>query len=325
MQVDLVALPGCHAGTIGSSADIFHVANSIGSNSGKSLIEWRVVSQTGEDVQAASGQRIAVDGNLSRSKADMIILPTLYYPGWVAFEQMLNDQQALADWLNQRADAGASLSASCTGVFLLAESGLLNDREATLSWWLARHFSRRYPAIRLSLRDRLVESGKMMTAGSGIAYNDLLLKVVAQAGGEALSQHVGRLMLMGGDASPQGAFMELGVPDQCDDPLVERALTLMQNHLRKPLDITSLATELAVSSRTLNRRCKAVLGETPLACLQRLRVEAAKRLLAHSLSPIPSIVEQVGYSDTAAFRRLFIRLAGLSPAVYRKQFSQTDR
>lgn len=318
MRVDLIAVEGCHAGAVGVPADIFHVANS---QARAPLIEWRVLSPDGADVHAASGQRIAVNAPLAEGEGDVVILPTMFYPGWAAFGRWLGEQAALGDWLRCRDAEGAVLAASCTGVFALAESGVLDDQEATLSWWLSRHFSQRYPSVRLRLRERLVVSGRCLTAGSGVAHNDLVLSVVARAGGEVLAQQVGRLMLIGGDASPQGAFMELGVPDQCDDPLIERALTLMQSRLSRPLDLAALAAELAVSPRTLNRRCKAALGETPQACLQRLRIEAAKRLLSHSRQPLAEIVEQVGYRDPAAFRRLFIRLAGLSPAAYRKRFS----
>jgi transcriptional regulator GlxA family with amidase domain len=318
MRVDLIALPGCHAGAVGMTGDLFHVANQ---QAGETLIEWRVLSQDGGDVRAASGQRIAVDGALAAGVGDVALLPSLFYPGRAAFTRWLAEQVALYDWLRWRAEQGALLAAGCTGVFPLAESGVLDGHEVTLSWWLARHFEQRYPQIRLRLRERLVESGQRMTAGSGVAYNDLLLRLIARACGDALARQVGRLMLIGGDASPQGAFIELGIPERCDDPLVERALTLMHSRLARPLDLSELAAELAVSPRTLNRRCKAVLGETPQACLQRLRVEAAKRLLSHSRQPLGEVVEQVGYRDPAAFRRLFMRFTGLTPAAYRKRFS----
>lgn len=119
----------------------------------------------------------------------------------------------------------------------------------------------------------------------------------------------------------QSPFQELNVAIATDDPLIEKAQYKLKNHLQKEVDFTLLARELGVSQRTLIRRFKQVVGDTPLSYLQNLRIEHAKNLLENSPLTVGDIVLEVGYTDVSAFNRLFRQRVGLPPSVYRQQFS----
>src|SRR5690606_19224581 len=79
-----------------------------------------------------------------------------------------------------------------------------------------------------------------------------------------------------------------------------------------------------MAERTFKRRFANATGHAPLAYVQLLRIEEAKRRLERGSDPIEEIGWQVGYEDPAFFRRLFRRLTGVSPGQYRRQFRIPD-
>lgn len=210
------------------------------------------------------------------------------------------------------------VSASCYGTFVLAESGLLDGMEATTTWWKEAEFRTRYPAIRLDADRALVDGGRCLTAGAMTAHTDLTLHVLRRLYGAALARKVAGIMLVDGARTSQRPFMAL--PRSFADSLVQQAADWLAAHSEEPLSAQALAAALNVSYRTLHRRFDAAAGMAPLAYLQALRVEQAKELLEGTSLSLERVVERVGYSDVPAFRRLFLRSVGLSPAQYRQRF-----
>ena len=210
------------------------------------------------------------------------------------------------------------VSASCYGTFVLAESGLLDGMEATTTWWKEAEFRTRYPAIRLDADRALVDGGRCLTAGAMTAHTDLTLHVLRRLYGAELAHKVAGIMLVDGARTSQRPFMAL--PRSFADSLVQQAADWLAAHSEEPLSAQALAAALNVSYRTLHRRFDAAAGMAPLAYLQALRVEQAKELLEGTSLSLERVVERVGYSDVPAFRRLFLRSVGLSPAQYRQRF-----
>lgn len=210
------------------------------------------------------------------------------------------------------------VSASCYGTFVLAESGLLDGKEATTTWWKEAEFHKRYPAVRLEADRAMVDGGRCLTAGAMTAHTDLTLHVLRRLYGAALARKVAGIMLVDGARTSQRPFIAL--QRSFDDPLVQQAADWMAARCGESLSAQTLAAALNVSYRTLHRRFDAGAGMAPLAYLQALRIEQAKELLEGTRLSLEQIVERIGYSDASAFRRLFLRQAGLSPAQYRQRF-----
>lgn len=322
-KIAILLFDGCHGAGVTAPADIFNVVNTMWQHQSKEkkpLLEWQLLSLHGNSVETAGGIKLEADSDLSETPYDGIIIPSLFYPGKQRFQKRLAELSALNDWLIKQHQLGAWIGASCTSVFLLAKSGLLDNREATATWWLSRHFAQHYPKVKLNDSQLLVESGQIITAGTGMAHNHLSMKLAEKFVGADLARHCGRLLLIGGQMQNQIAFSGPGLFDEFDDEVVRKAQLLMQNHLREPFSLDVLSETLAVSPRTLIRRFKQATGEPPLSFFQKLRIEAAKRLLELSPCPLSEVVENVGYSDTSSFRRLFIRHTGIPPMEYRRQF-----
>ena len=212
------------------------------------------------------------------------------------------------------------LAASCYGTFVLAASGLLDDVPATTTWWLEGEFRRHFPRVRLAADKALVDGGRCITAGAMTAHADLTLHVLRRLFGAALARKVGGIMLVDGARASQRPFVSL--PRNFGDPLAQQAADWLAAHCRESVSTSELAAAMHVSYRTLHRRFQAAAGLAPLAYLQDLRVEIAKELLESTRLSLEQVVERTGYSDVSAFRRLFVRRVGLTPALYRQRFRQ---
>jgi transcriptional regulator GlxA family with amidase domain len=88
------------------------------------------------------------------------------------------------------------------------------------------------------------------------------------------------------------------------DPLIQRFERWARDHLKDGFSLQDAADALATSARTLQRRCEAVLGKSPLSYFQDLRVERAQSLLHGSGLDLDAIAAEVGYVDGATLRTL---------------------
>ncbi|MFT3960616.1 GlxA family transcriptional regulator [Propionivibrio sp.] len=210
------------------------------------------------------------------------------------------------------------VAASCYGTFVLGESGLLDDVEATTTWWFRDLFRQRYPRVRLDADLAVADGGRCITAGAMTAHADMTLHVLRRLFGASLARRVGNIMLVDGVRISQRPFMMLR--RRFEDPLIQRATDWLATQVEVGISTEMLADALHVSYRTLHRRFQSAAGMSPLAYLQDLRVEQAKEMLECTSLSLEQIVGKVGYSDVSAFRRLFARRAGVSPMQYRQRF-----
>ena len=217
------------------------------------------------------------------------------------------DVRDAQDLIVQWHAGGARVAASCIGSFIVAETGLLAGREATTTWWLAPLFRQRYPDVRLDESRMLVPTDVGVTAGAAMGHLDLALWLVRQASPE-LAALVSRYLL----ADIRSAQAPYIIPNHLAqaDPLILRFEKWARSHLREGFDLQHAASALATSTRSLQRRCQAVLGKSPLAYFQDLRVAHAQSLLHGSGMDIEAIAAEVGYEDGASLRTLLRQRLG---------------
>ena len=215
-------------------------------------------------------------------------------------------KQAGKQLLKWRED-GARIAASCIGTFLLAETGLLDGREATTTWWLAPLFRQRYPSVRLDETRMLVPSDVGVTAGAAMGHLDLALWLIRQASPD-LAGMVSRYLLAD-IRSSQAPYI---IPNHLAqaDPLILRFERWARDRLKEGFSLQDAAKALAASPRTLQRRCEAVLGKSPLSYFQYLRVERAQSLLHGTGLDVEAIAAEVGYADGATLRTLLRQRLG---------------
>lgn len=101
------------------------------------------------------------------------------------------------------------------------------------------------------------------------------------------------------------------------DPVVGRALRLLQHNPAQPWTVASLARELGVSRATLARRFAELVGEPPMAFLTAWRLALAADLLREPGATIGAVAAQVGYGSPFALSAAFKRVRGVSPKEHR--------
>ena len=323
-RIGIVYLPNAYLSSVSGVMDTFQVANAhIRNQQGPDALQYHceMLSQTAAVTVFQGGIKIQADVILENAgHYDVIFIPSFFYQGVSAFEKMAEQQRPLQQWLIERWRSGASIACNCTAAFLLAETGLLDGRKATTSWWLERQFRRRFPWVKLDLQARVTEDERLYCSAAMTAHYFLALRLIEQKSGPELADLCSKTMLIDYRDRTQPAYQNLLIDSKSEDPLVSKAQYWLQNHLREDFDLTELAEKMQVSQRTLIRRFKAELDVPPLTYLQNLRIETAKQLLENTNSALVGIIDQVGYSDVSSFSRLFKRRIGLSPSAYRQRF-----
>ncbi|MDB4931777.1 MAG: Transcriptional regulator, AraC family [Myxococcaceae bacterium] len=279
-------------------------------------LRQRVVSMDGRPVRSSAGRPVAVDGALTLrglSPGGVLALPGL----GAATDDQVAALLARADIgrgaavIARAAAKGALVAASCSATFVVGASGALDGREATTTGWLERSFARRFPRVRLCADRMVVDSGGIITAGAALAHADLMLAVVARTVGPTIAHLVGRYLLLDERVS-QARYMVAGHARTADPALRALEAFLLAN-LARQVSTAEMARVAGTSPRTLARRLRSALGTTPQRLAQRLRVQRAVHLLETTGEAVERVAERVGYSDAAAFRRVFRRETGTAP------------
>lgn len=313
----------CYASSVGGFADILQVANSHlrrQQGTAAAQFEWRFVSSSGNPIVASNGLQLQTHKLEPRERYDLVFIPSLHYGGQGQFDQILDRLADTSDWLIAQWRAGAWIAANCTGTFILAQTGLLDGRTVTTTWWLERQFRAKYPKVDLQIRSVITESDRLVCAGASASYLLQAIRIIERFSGPAIASQTAKSLLIDVSQTSQVPYLPLLAERAHSDSLVERAQHWLQSNMTKELRISELAEAFAISDRTLIRRFKAAQGQTPLAYLQDLRLEAARALLETGDLSVEAIGGQVGYNDTSSFSRLFRQRIGMSPGAYRSRF-----
>lgn len=304
MRIAVLALDELWATGLTVTLDAFALANSFSLRQmgGTPYFDVSVVGIR-KKVRSGHGLPVPVKTITPSLRPDWVIVPALNTgtPDRLLPALERRDvKQAKAQLLKWHAD-GASIAAACIGTFLLAETGLLDHREATTTWWLAPLFRQRYPNVLLDESRMLVSSDTIVTAGAAMGHLDLALWLIRKASPE-LSTLVSRYLL----ADVRSLQAPYIIPNHLAqaDPLILRFERWARENLKKGFSLQKAAKALATSPRTLQRRCDAVLGKSPLAYFQDLRVEHAQSLLHGNDVDLEVIAAEVGYADGATLRTL---------------------
>lgn len=226
----------------------------------------------------------------------------------------------MAEWLARRHADGATIAAVCGGVFLLAESGLLNGRCATTHWMFAAELQARFPSVRVDPARVVVDEGDLVTAGGVLAWADLGLALVCRLLGPTVMRSTARFILMDPAGREQRLYGEFSPRTTHGDRIILAVQHWMQANVAASVSTDVLAERARLGSRTFLRRFVRATSMTPSDYQQRLRIARSQELLEFSRETIERIAIAIGYEDTRGFRRTFKRVVGLSPAEYRRRF-----
>jgi transcriptional regulator GlxA family with amidase domain len=323
LTVGVLALDCCMLSSLGSAGDMLRVAQKL-AEIRQPLVAPRfesvLISARGED-------RIVLANGLELSglkpvpeHLDVLLVPGVMHGSVEDLAQRIATMQPEIELVRRLHARGVRIASTCSGTFLLAESGLLDGRRATTSWWLSAMFRHRYPRVQLDESELFVDAGSVLTSGGASAVLSLLLRLIAAAGGEALAQQTARMLLVDPERQSQAPYLSRALVERPRHSLSEKAEHFLQQELHEDISVARLAEYCGTSERSLLRHFRSHYGMTPIAHIQQLRVERAKTMLEASHLSFDEIVERCGYSDVSSFRKLFKRATTMTPTDYRERF-----
>jgi transcriptional regulator GlxA family with amidase domain len=304
MRIAVLALEGLFDSGLAVTLDAFATANILAGRlmNGTPHFDLTIVGVR-RKVRSGHGLTVPVKAIVPGLKPDWVVVPPLKAtrPELLVPALERRDVGQAKAQLRRWHSEGVPIGSSCVGSFLLADAGLLDHQEATTTWWLAPLFRQRYPNVSLDETRMLVPSDVGVTAGAAMGHLDLALWLIRKASPE-LATLVSRYLLAD-IRSSQAPYI---IPNHLAqaDPLILRFERWAREHLQDGFSLQEAAKALATSARSLQRRCQAVLGKSPLAYFQDLRVERAQSLLHGGGLDVDAIAAQLGYVDGATLRTL---------------------
>ncbi len=274
----------------------FRAANTL---SGRNHYTWSIQTVDGRDVSSSSGLTIRPD-EVPRSKSDFLFVLSSY--GFRA-----QDTPRTRALLRKVAGQAGVVGGLDAGAWLLASSGLLNGKRATLHPDVWDAFSEQFPDVTLERKGH-VSDGKWLSCGGAMSGFEMTLGLIGDHLGEGLRRDVAALF-----QQPSGT--ETLIPAK--SKLVRQALALMGDAIEMPLEIPEIAHRLGVGQRQLERQMKRELSITPVKAYRHVRLTHVRQLLEATDLPMSEISIRSGYESASAMTRAFRLEFGQTPTAYR--------
>lgn len=277
--------------------------------------ELRLCAAQPGRLRSSVGMRIEAPWDLAAlEQADTVIVPAC------ARGVQLDPPAALLESLRRAHRRGARIVSICTGAYLLAAAGLLDDRRATTHWMNVVDFAHRWPRVQVDGGVLFVDEGDVITsAGTGAAV-DMCLHLVALDHGAGVAAAVARRMVVPPHRDGASAqYVEPPARMVRGDELGP-VLDWIRRHLDEQPTISELARRANMSPRTFARRFAEVTGVSPLRWILQQRVRVAQELLETTDEPIERVARLAGFGSSAALRTHFQRAVAVSPQTYRHVF-----
>ncbi|HEU5181443.1 MAG TPA: helix-turn-helix domain-containing protein [Candidatus Polarisedimenticolia bacterium] len=326
LHVSLLALP---EGAVSTLFGIFDVMSSfdfavLQDGRGRAPAPFRIeiVGESAGPMQLSGGVPVTVQRAFeSLARTDIVIAPSVHLgpEGWKK-----GRYPRLVDWLRRMHEEGAMLCSACSGIFLLAETGLFDGKDSTVHFVYSRQFIAAHPAVPIHPERVLMISGareELVSSGASTTWHDLVLYLIARHAGASAAQEIARLFALQWHQDGLAPYIAFDGRTDHGDGEILGAQQWLGEHFQIANPVAEMIRRSKLAERTFKRRFAGATGLAPIEYVQRLRIEDAKRRLERSDASIDEISFQVGYEDAAFFRRLFKRTTGLAPGAYRKRFS----
>jgi len=326
VRVCLVAIPEVMASTLMGLYDVLNSFDLLGTYSDAlasraQSFKAEIVAMSAGTLSSASGVPVEATRSVGEiDSADVIIIPSVLVERG---EWQQGRYPTIVKWLTKMHGAGAQLCSTCSGVLLLAETGLLDGKDATIHWMYAQTFHRNFPNVRLRLDRALVAAGKrqeFLMSGTSTSWHDLILYLIAQHAGPTAAQAVAKFFAFQCHVDGLSPYVVFEPVTGHGDAAIHKAQSWLSGNFSVANPIEQAARLSGIPERSFKRRFKSATGHAPIDYVQRLRVEEAKRRLERTRAPVDEISWNVGYEDPAFFRRLFKRITGVTAGAYRRKF-----
>jgi AraC family transcriptional activator FtrA len=315
-RVAAIAYDGLGTFEFGIVAEVFGLPRA---GLGVEWYDFEVCSAQRGPLRAAGGIRVEVRRGLQALRE----AGTIVIPGWPKSDEP--PPAALIKALRSAHDRGARLVSICSGVFLLAATGLLDGKRVTAHWRHVDLLTARFPKVRVEPGVLYVDEGNLFTSAGSAAGIDLCLHIVRLDYGAEIANEIARRLVM-------PPHRDGGQAQYLEDPIRSEAagglaaiLAWANAHLGEAVRVEDLARKASMSARTFARRFRQQTGTTPHRWLMHQRLIEAQRRLEKTDAGVDQIAEAVGLQTAAALRHHFSKVLGTSPTAYRRRFAASAK
>ena len=235
------------------------------------------------------------------------------------------NNQLLINWVAQQYRLGAEVASMCAGSFMLASTGMLSGKTCSTHWALSESFRELYPDVNLQTDQLITDENGIYTNGGAYSFLNLLMYLVEKFYDRETAIHCAKYFQIDLDRNLQAEFSIFNGHKKHHDEAILTAQKYLEENYRDKISVEKLATELNIGRRNFDRRFIKATGFTPLDYLQRVKIEAAKKLFETTRNTVNEIMYEVGYKDAKAFRDVFSRITGLSPLEYKSKYNKEGR
>lgn len=321
MKVAVLNFEGVVASSVAGPYDMLSKIKMIAASMNvktKTIFDVDIVNCT----NVANGKPFHMMGSTSlktKKVYDLVLVPAMQGD---CINNVLQKETAMIKWIRSQYEQGADIASLCMGAFILASTGLLDGKRATTHWMGVPYFKQLFPKVKLEDDKVIIDEGRIYSSGAAFSFTSLMIYLIEKFCGREMAFAATKVFMIQVHESNQHAFSIFNLQHGHDDYDIGRVQDFIEKNYHEPLSIDSLALKFNMSSRTFIRKFTAITGNTPLEYIQRVRMEAAKRLLEKGKLTVEQVCITVGYSDFGFFRNIFKRLTGLTPQEYKRKYGQ---
>ncbi|SFJ81112.1 GlxA family transcriptional regulator [Celeribacter neptunius] len=294
--------------------DVLRLAADDGDRSRPILCDWTVLSDTMDPVLSSCGISVQPKERLNDPRRfDYIVVV-----GGLLDDDAPSLSPAYTRYLKQAAEAGVPLVGVCSGAFSLHEAGLLDGYRCCVSWFHHSDFLEQFDGLNPVSDQIFVVDRDRLTCSGGASSAHLAAYLVDKHVGRAQASKSLHIMIIDDALSPDKPQPGLPLNMKTQDPIVQRALLLMQQNIDTPISVQQIAERMGNSKRQIERHFRMSLNTSPQAAFLEMRLDLAKHMVEKSQKSVAQIAVDCGFCDSSHLSRMFRRKYGGTPQALRQ-------
>ncbi|WP_159468051.1 GlxA family transcriptional regulator [Dyadobacter sp. 3J3] len=252
------------------------------------------------------------------TKTDLIIIPAVNGDK----EAVIEANKDFFPWIVQQHEESSEIASLCVGAFLLASTGLLKGKKCATHWVAENDFRRMFPDVDLVADKIITDENGIYSSGGANSYWNLLLYLLEKYTDRNMAILASKYFEIEMDRKSQSPFIMFNGQSEHQDESIKKAQEFIELNFQDKITVDQLSSMFAIGRRSLERRFKKATCNTVSEYIQRVKIEAAKKSFEGSRKNISEVMNDVGYSDTKAFRTTFKKITGLSPVGYKNRYNK---
>jgi transcriptional regulator GlxA family with amidase domain len=276
---------------------------------------WSILSEGKRPVVSSSGLALTATGDISEASDHDVIV---FHGG------LLHSKRAMPDYIYRTIEAAMQTKVQivglCTGQFLLAEMGLLDQLRCAVHFSLESTLRKHFPKVVPITDQQVVEDGRFLTCPGGLAAISLGTRLVERYCGTSRASKALQYFMAdrAGILNDANKIDTSFIAEHCQDHRVANAIAIMRQRMYDRCDIAEIASQVCISKRELARLFDRHLRVSPAEYWRDIRLNSARWMILNTDRSVTQIAYECGFSDSSHLIRWFQKRFDRTPTEFRK-------